>query len=68
MGDEADRTIDEGLDALMLHRTGQCDTSDPCQYCAEAAELDAEISARLTCEDASYDKEDHESYLRRRRF
>lgn len=35
VGDAADTNIEQGLDALLLHQTGECDTEGPCQYCAE---------------------------------
>jgi hypothetical protein len=41
MGDAADMATEQGLDALLLHETGECDSKDPCQYCAEE-ERDAE--------------------------
>lgn len=39
MGDQADYLIEQGLDALMLHRTGQCGI-DWCEYCLEEWEED----------------------------
>lgn len=41
MGEAADMATEQGLDALLLHETGECDSIDPCQYCAEE-EINAE--------------------------
>lgn len=35
MGDGADQLNEAGALAWMEHVTGQCDTVDPCQYCAD---------------------------------
>jgi hypothetical protein len=35
MGDAADMVTEQGMDAWMLHQMGECDTREPCQYCAE---------------------------------
>ncbi len=32
---EGDLNLEQGLEALLLHQTGECDTREPCQYCAE---------------------------------
>lgn len=34
MGDQADYLIEQGLEALIAHRTGQCKI-DWCEYCLE---------------------------------
>lgn len=41
MGDGANMVTEQGLDALLLHQMGECDSDEPCQYCAEE-ERDAE--------------------------
>ncbi len=38
MGIEADHLTEQGMDELMLHQRGECDSRDPCQYCAEEDE------------------------------
>jgi hypothetical protein len=45
MGDEADRLIDDGLDAFLLHFTGMCDSIDPCQYCEDEEKSREKIAA-----------------------
>jgi hypothetical protein len=35
VGDAADMATEIGMDALLLHQSGECDTREPCQYCAE---------------------------------
>ena len=45
VGDAADMATEQGLDALLLHQTGECDTREPCQYCAEE-DQDAEDQLR----------------------
>ena len=35
MGDMADHLIEQGMDDWLSHKTGDCDTDGPCQYCYE---------------------------------
>lgn len=35
MGDMADQCTDQGFDELHPHQLGECDTADPCIYCAK---------------------------------
>lgn len=38
MGDMSDQLTEQGMDELALHERGECDTEEPCRYCAEEQE------------------------------
>lgn len=47
MGDIADRLIEEGMDELLAHNTGECDAF--CPYCLDDDEDPTSAPVELTC-------------------